>query len=770
MASYRIIKYAKPYTGFILLSIVLLFAQANFDLSLPNYLSDIVNTGIQQGGVEDPIPIAIRQTEMNRAMIFVDNQSYSTIMNSYQLISKNSTDYNTYLKQYPALKNESIYVLKNISSKTRDLIKTNLSLAILAKSGLEDQIQTNTTFRTLILSIVANSTANNSSNASLENLAQSITGNNTNLALIEEMAFQIIAHSPQMRQEIKTIVNKEFASLGSQMIEQATIQVDIQEYVIIGLDTTTIQNNYIIRIGLIMLFLTLLSVMCTVIVTYLAAKTAAGMARDVRRHVFKQVESFSPTEFDSFSTASLISRSTNDITQIQMVAIMVIRMVFYAPIIGIGGIIMAYNKGSSISWIIAIAVGSLMILILIIIWLAVPRFQITQKLIDRLNLVARENLSGMMVIRAFNKEQFEEDRFDKANLELTSVSLYINRLMAIMMPVMMLIMNGVSILIIWEGAHQVADLHMQVGDMIAFMQYTIQIVMAFLFMSIMLIILPRASVSADRILQVLDTKPTIVDPIEPLSFPEPFRAEIEFRNVSFKYQEAEGDVLHNISFTAKAGQTTAFIGPTGSGKTTLISLIPRLYDVIDGAILIDGVDIRNVTQHDLRQQLGLITQKSTLFSGTIESNLKFGNKDASNESLNNAISIAQATDFVTEKPEGFGTPISQAGTNVSGGQKQRLSIARAIVKNPPIFLFDDSFSALDFKTDSALRRALKEKVRDKTILIVTQRASTIRNAEQIIVMDEGKIVDKGTHEELMQRCETYKEIVVSQIEQEDVDS
>ena len=547
MASIRILKYSRPYLGLILLSIVLLFAQANFDLSLPNYLSDIVNTGIQQGGVEDPVPTAIRQIEMNRTLIFLNSQNQSLILNSYSLVTPANSTLDQ-LKMYPVLENESVYVLKNISTSLHDQIKPIIAGAILAKAAVE-QIASNAT---MLQQLIGGSSAQ--VKISISTASQVSTQNNqsqTNVSVIEDQLFYYLSHNQTAMLGIQAQINQQFGVLGETMIEQSAIYVVRTEYIAIGIDMNAIQNNYIINIGLIMLILTLLSVTCTIIVSYFAAKTAAGMGRDIRRHVFKQVELFSPTEFDKFSTASLISRSTNDITQIQMVIVMAIRMVFYAPIIGIGGIIMAYNKGSSISWIIAIAVGSLMILIFIIIFLAVPKFQLIQKLVDRLNLVSRENLSGMLVIRAFNKEDFEEKRFDNANLELTSVSLYINRLMAIMMPIMMLIMNGVSILIIWEGAQQIANLHMQVGDMIAFMQYTMQIVMAFLFMSIMLIILPRASVSADRVLQVLDTKPSINDPTEPSVFPEPFQGSVEFRNVSFKYSEAEGNVLSDINFVAK---------------------------------------------------------------------------------------------------------------------------------------------------------------------------------------------------------------------------
>jgi ATP-binding cassette subfamily B multidrug efflux pump len=484
--------------------------------------------------------------------------------------------------------------------------------------------------------------------------------------------------------------------------------------------------------------------------------------------VFKNVESFSSTEFNKFSTASLITRSTNDITQIQMVVVMMVRMVFYAPILGIGGVIRVLGKDSSMWWLIAVAVLVLIGLVLTVFSIALPRFRIIQKLVDRLNLVARENLSGMMVIRAFNMQPFEENRFDKANLDLTAISLFINRLMVVMMPVMMLIMNGLSISIIWIGSHQVAQANMQVGDMIAFMQYAMQIVMSFLFLSMLFIILPRASVSADRIADVLDTELTIKDPEKPKQLPTPFRGNIEFRDVSFRYPGADEDVLHNINFTARPGQTTAFIGSTGSGKSTIVNLFPRFYDVTDGAILVDGVDIREITQHELRDKIGYVPQKGVLFSGTIESNLRYADEDATEDMLTDAIDIAQVTEFVNSNPEGIESEISQSGMNVSGGQKQRLSIARALVKKPPIFIFDDSFSALDFKTEAALRKALKEKTGESTVLVVTQRVSTIMNAEQIIVLEEGKIIGKGTHQELMETCETYKEIALSQLSMEEL--
>ena len=501
---------------------------------------------------------------------------------------------------------------------------------------------------------------------------------------------------------------------------------------------------------------------------YLSAKIAAGMARDIRRDVFKTVESYSSTEFDKFSTASLITRTTNDVTQIQMVVMMMVRMMFYAPLMGIGGIIKVVSNDSPLSWIIGVAVLMLVSLIAIIFSLSLPKFKIIQKLTDRINLVSRENLTGMMVIRAFNMEGFEEKRFDVANKDLTAVSLFINRGMVVMMPLMMLIMNVMMLGIIWFGAQQVADANMQVGDMMAFMQYAMQIVMSFLMLSMMFIIIPRASVSADRIHEVLSTVPHIHDPKQPRTFPASFKGSVEFRDVSFRYPGADTDALEHISFTAQPGQTTAFIGSTGAGKSTIVNLIPRFYEVTGGSILVDGVDIREVTQHDLRDKIGYVPQKSALFSGTIESNMLYADKNATPEMLKSAIEIAQAQEFVSEKPEGMATEIAQGGTNVSGGQKQRLSIARAIVKKPPIYILDDSFSALDFKTDAALRRAFKEKTANSTLLVVTQRVSTIKNAEQIIVLDEGRIVGKGTHNELMENCETYKEIALSQLSKEEL--
>lgn len=551
---------------------------------------------------------------------------------------------------------------------------------------------------------------------------------------------------------------------------QAICDLALPDYMsdIVNKGITNGDSDYIIQTGVVMLLVALASAICTVAVGYFAAKIAAGIAKNLRMDVFKKVQALSNNEFDKFSAASLITRTTNDVTQIQTLMGIMIRMIFYAPIMGIGGVIKALSENVSMSWIIVVAVIVLLGIIMIMFSVAIPKFQSIQKLIDRLNLVTRENLTGMLVIRAFSTEKFEEKRFDKANLDLTETNLFVNRIMSFMMPAMMLIMNLVTVLIVWIGAKQISAFKMEVGDMMAFMQYAMQIIMSFVMLSIMFIMIPRASVSANRIADVLEIEPTIYEPHNPKLFNDTFKGTIEFRNVSFRYPGAEEDVLHNISFTASPAQTTAFIGSTGSGKSTLINLVPRFYDVSKGQILIDGMDIREVKTHDLRDKIGYVPQKSILFSGTIESNLYYADKNASKDDLKIAADIAQASEFISSKPEGFETEISQGGTNVSGGQKQRLSIARALVKKAPIYIFDDSFSALDFKTDSALRSALKSETGNSTLLLVAQRISTIMQAEQIIVLDEGRIVGIGTHKELMKKCDIYKEIALSQLSKEEL--
>ena len=744
----KLLRFAKPYGLMLVLAIALLFAQANFDLALPDYLSRIVNTGIQQGGVEDAVPQAIRQSEMNRVVIFMSEADKESVLANYTLVDRNSADYETYVEEYPVLETESIYVLNDIDQAEMDRINPIMAKALLAVSGIEQ--------------IVADPSKASQMGGAFGNFDLSKLPPGMDV-------FTMLGQLPaEQRAQITASMDEKFAALGDSMVVQAAVGAVKNEYKALGMDTDKLQNSYIMNVGGWMLLLTLASGICTIIVGYLSAKIAAGMARDIRRDVFQKVESYSNTEFDKFSTASLITRTTNDVTQIQMVVIMMVRMMFYAPLIGIGGIIKVVAKDSPLSWLIGLAVLLLVSLIILIFSLALPKFKLIQKLVDRINLVSRENLSGMMVIRAFNMQEFEENRFDVANKDLTAVSLFINRVMVVMMPLMMLIMNGLMLGIIWFGAIQVADANMQVGDMMAFMQYAMQIVMAFLMLSMMFIIIPRASVSADRIDEVLKTEPHIHDPKEPKRFPASFKGLVEFRNVSFRYPGADTDALENISFVAQPGQTTALIGSTGAGKSTIVNLIPRFYEVTDGSILVDGTDIREVTQHDLRDKIGYVPQKSALFSGTIESNMLYADEKATPEMLQSAIEIAQAKEFVESKPEGMVAEISQGGANVSGGQKQRLSIARAIVKKPPIYILDDSFSALDFKTDAALRRAFKEKTTDSTLLIVSQRVSTIKNAEQIIVLDEGRIVGKGTHKELMDDCDTYKEIALSQLSLEEL--
>ena len=744
----KLAKYTKPYLVMLIVSIALLFAQANFDLALPDYLSRIVNTGIQQGGVENAMPTAIRQSEMNRVLIFVDAAEKDSVLADYTLVDSNSSDYDKYVKEYPALADGPIYVLNKIDQTEIDRLNPIMARALMTVSGIEQ--------------IIADP-------SKAVQMGGGLGGFDLSKLPPGVDVFTMLGQLPaDQLAQIKDGINSQFEALGDSMIVQAAARAVKAEYEALGMDTVKLQNHYIINLGAWMLGLTLLSAICTIIVGYLSARIAAGMARDIRRDTFQKVEAFSSTEFEHFSTASLITRTTNDITQIQTVIMIMVRMIFYAPLIGIGGILKVLSKDSPLAWLIVVAVMMVISLIIIVISIAMPKFRIIQKLTDRVNLVARENLSGMMVIRAFNMQKFEEKRFDKANEDLTAVSLFINRTMVVMMPLMMFIMNLLMLGVIWFGARQVADANMQVGDMIAFMQYGMQILFAFLMMSMLFIILPRASVSAERIAEVLETEIHIHDPNEPRKFPAPFKGTVEFRNVSFRYPGADEDVLHDISFTAQPGQMTAFIGSTGSGKSTIISLLPRFYEATSGAILVDGIDIREVTQHELREKIGYVPQKGSLFSGTIESNLLYADKNATPAMLESAIVIAQAKEFVSSSPEGFAKEISQGGANVSGGQKQRLSIARALVKKPPIYILDDSFSALDFKTDAALRRAFKEQAADSTMLIVTQRVSTIKNAEQIIVLDEGRIVGKGTHRELMETCETYREIATSQLTQEEL--
>ena len=742
----KLAKYLKPFIWMLVLSFALLFVQAMSNLYLPNYMSDIVNVGIQQNGIEDSVPDAINQDGLALMTTFMTEDQKTQVQESYELVGRDTLsqkDFETYAKEYPAIESEDIYVLNSIDKAQRSSLnatfgETTWTMIIFMKQQAEAQGQTVSTSLTDI--------------------------SDFDFSKVYSMLPQLEKLPPETFDSARTAAHATPETLQTQ-----TGALLVKSfYTELGANISNIQNSYMFRIGGYMILISLVGIIAAIIVGYLAARTAAGVARDVRRDLFTKVASFSNQEFDKFSTSSLITRTTNDITQIQTFLVMGVRMIAFAPIMGIGGLIMAVNTSVSMVWIIALAVIILLGIIMVAFSMALPKFKKMQKLIDGINRVMRENLSGMMVIRAFSTQNHEEERFNKVNKDLTATSLSVNRLMIFIFPAMMLIMNIVSVLTVWVGSHQIAQATLQVGDMMAFMQYAMLIIMSFLMLSMMFIMIPRASVSAQRIAEVLQTPLSIKDPLQPRTLPAQKSRVLEFKNVSFRYDGAEEDVLHDISFIANPGETTAFIGSTGSGKTTLINLIPRFYDVTGGSILIDGIDIRDLTQHDLREEIGFVSQKGILFSGTIASNLRYGNEMADMEDLKQAASIAQADDFISEKSEGYDFSIAQEGTNVSGGQKQRLSIARALVKKSPIYIFDDSFSALDFKTDATLRKALKSKTENSTVLIVAQRISTIMNAQQIIVLDEGRIVGKGTHQDLMQTCQTYVEIATSQLSKEEL--
>jgi len=737
---FKLLKYLKPFTLLLIIAIVLLYGQAMADLALPDYMSDIVNVGIQQGGNENALPEVMRASDFEKVDLFLTNESIEQIHNAYSEVEAGSKTYDDILEIYPNL-DETFYTLNDLSEEETALIEVSMSKALLVVVGIEQAM-------------------------AVED--QPIEMNGQILPEGTDIFMMLKMMPEESRQELMAASNEQFIAMGDAMLVQAGANSTLMLYEDMGVDLDEVRSDYILKTGLIMLGITLLGAMASIAVGFIAARIAAGLGRNLREKLFDKVSNFSNSEFDQFSTATLITRSTNDVMQVQNLMVIMIRMVFYAPILGLGGVLKALESNSSMSWIIALAVGLLILVIAIVFTIAMPKFKIVQKLVDKVNMVMRENLTGMMVIRAFNTQSFEEDRFDHANKHLTDTNLFVNRLMVFLMPFMMFIMNAVTILIVWVGAKEIADANMQVGDMMAFMQYAIQIIMAFLMMSMMFILIPRASVAAGRIVEVLNTEAKIVDPKEPKKFNDKVNGVLEFNNVSFRYPGAEEDMIKNLNFKANPGETTAIIGSTGSGKTTMVNLIPRLYDVTAGEILIDGLDIREVTQHDLREHIGYIPQKASLFSGDIESNLRFARENATEEEMFEAIDIAQATEFVEEKEEKLSAHIAQGGGNVSGGQKQRLSIARALIKKPQIYIFDDSFSALDFKTDKSLRKALNEKTGDSTLLIVAQRISTIKNANQIIVLEDGKMVGIGSHEELMKSCDTYQEIAYSQLSKEEL--
>ena len=735
---FKIFKYSKPFIVSIIMAVMLLVVQAMCDLSLPDYTSNIVNVGIQQSGIENAVPVVIREAEFKKLKIFMNDTEKEKVEKYYNLIDKedlSDKEYNKEVEKYPALKNEPLYQL---NTKDKDVIDSL------------NKIMSDSMMRVAAINMA-------SDKGDIPNVPKG-----TDIwSMIENMP------KAQLDTMMKPIDEK-IDDLDPSMLNQSAIYAVKTEYEKIGMDLTKLQNNYIFKTGAIMIVIALVGMAATISVVYIAGRVGAGVGRNIRKDVFRKVVGFSNVEFNKFSTASLITRSTNDIQQIQVFTAMFIKMVFYAPILGMGGVLKVLDTDTSMSWIIGVAIGAILIVVIVLFSLAIPKFNKVQKLIDKLNLVTRESLTGMLVIRAFSTQKIEEERFDETNTLLRKTNTFVNRIMTMMMPTMMLIMNITTVLIVWVGAKQIDAGAMQVGDMMAFIQYSMQIIMAFLMISMLSVILPRAAVSAKRIMEVLDTEVSIKDIESTKIFDDSKDGEVEFKNVSFKYPNAEDNVLSDISFVAKPGQTTAFIGSTGSGKSTLINLIPRFFDTTEGEVLVNGVNIKEVSQHDLREKIGYVPQKGVLFSGTIDSNIKYGARDISKEEVERAAQTAQAMEFISNKPEKFETEISQGGTNVSGGQKQRLSIARALAKKPKIFIFDDSFSALDLKTDAKLRKELKNQTGDSTVLIVAQRISTIMNAEQIIVLDEGKMVGKGTHQELIENCDGYKQIALSQLSKEEL--
>lgn len=745
----KLFKHTKNWLLPVIAIIVLLFCQAICDLTLPQYTSKIVDTGIQQGGIEDAAPEAIRESSLETLKLFMTDSQIALVDEYYtkqEIDELSSTEYNELLEKYPAIATENIYLRSKLHGEKLDELN-----AVFSKPDV----------LVYMLQMAQGGAVSGDMAALTTELPQLPEGVSINdyLSLIPQ----------EQRLEMISQIDEMLAGMSESIIDQAAVLFVKNEYVEIGMDTDRIQTNYILITGAQMLVIALFVVAATILVSLLSSRLAASVGRDLRQKVFSNVVNFSNSEFDNFSTASLITRSTNDIQQVQFAMTMLMRTVFYAPIMAVGGIIKVLGTNVDMSWIIVVVVLFVLGVIVVMFTTVMPKFKKLQLLLDRVNLVAREILTGLNVIRAFSTEKHEEKRFDEANTNLTKTGLFVNRAMSGMMPLMMLAMNGVSLLIIWFGAKQIDIGAMQVGDLMAFIQYTMHIVMSFIMISMMSIMLPRAQVSAVRINEVIESESSIKDPASPKEFDPAKKGEVEFRNVTFRYPNAEDDVLSNISFVAKAGETTAIIGSTGSGKSTLVNLIPRFYDVTEGEVLVDGQDIRSVTQHQLRERIGFVPQKGVLFSGTIESNIKYGAPDISDEEMEKSARIAQATDFIEAKEDGYQDGIAQGGSNVSGGQKQRLAIARAVAKKPEIFVFDDSFSALDFKTDIALRRALKAETENSTVIIIAQRVNTILQADQILVLDEGKLVGKGTHKELMENCEVYVQIAASQLSKEELE-
>ena len=761
----NLFKYAASYWKAMIAIVLILVVQAYCDLSLPAYTSDIVNVGIQQGGIEDEVPRQIATEEMEKLLLFVSEDDQQTVMDAY-------TEDNTSYKKEAYVLKDSVAEDEDMMEDLRDILQIPMMMTSGIESGSDTTKQMEDKLKEQMSQGMEQSMPQGADQTMQEGMPQGESQAESQAVSLDDMSmFDLLKMLPaEQRATMVEKIEEQMSEMPDTILDQAAVSFCRSAYKDLGMDMDQTQIHYLLKTGGQMAALALLGMAASILVAFLASRVGASAGRDLRSGVFHKVVGFSNNEFNHFSTASLITRSTNDIQQIQMLIVMLLRMVLYAPILAIGGVLQVMKTNVSMSWIIGLAVIIIAFVVLLLFLVVMPKFKVLQNLVDKLNLVTREILTGLPVIRAFSTEKHEEERFDDANRTLTKTNLFVNRAMTFMMPVMMFVMNGVSVLIVWTGAHGISDGQMQVGDMMAFIQYTMQIIMGFLMLCMISIMLPRAAVAADRVEEVLKSETMIHDPKQEKHFPEDGKGVLTFDHVSFRYPGADEDVLEDITFTAKPGETTAIIGSTGSGKSTLVNLIPRFYDVTSGDITLDGVDIREVKQHELREKLGYVPQKGVLFSGDIASNIMFGNSHGSDDEMIEAAEIAQATEFIDTKPEKYKSPISQGGSNVSGGQKQRLSIARAIAKHPQVFIFDDSFSALDYKTDVTLRRALAEKTSGSTVLIVAQRISTILHAEQIIVLDEGKVAGKGTHAELLKNCPVYREIAESQLSKKELEA